>query len=195
MIWTVPNLLTFARLAAAPGLMVAFGLFLAAAATDWLDGWIARAWEQRSPLGAALDPVADKAMVITALMLLVGLHGAQAWLAIPAAVIVLREMTVSGLREHLGGARLAVTPLAKWKTAAQMVAVALLLVALQAGLPGDRPLEGPPPGIWEGVRETPLLAIPAIAALWLAAVLTAVTGWDYLTRAIAYMRGMERENA
>ncbi len=193
---TVPTMLTLARLAAAPGLAVvavalerpaaewwALGLFLAAAATDWLDGWLARRLGQESALGAVLDPIADKAMTVIALAVLTGLTaetgpgGARLdpWVALPAAAILLREIAVAGLREALGpGAGLAVTRLAKWKTAAQMGAIAAMLAAAPlaaAGLAGAEPA--------------------ARALLWLAAALTLVTGWDYAAKAVAYIRGRE----
>lgn len=137
MIWTLPNILTLLRLLAAPGVAIMFLyftrpyadwlaliLFLSAAITDWFDGYLARLWKQETKLGAMLDPIADKAMVVIALMVIVGYSSMSPWLVLPATFILFREVFVSGLREFLGdtAGTLKVTRLAKWKTTAQMVA-------------------------------------------------------------------------
>ena len=110
--------------------MAASTVFAIAAATDWLDGYLARRLEQSTPFGAFLDPVADKLMVAVALVLLVQVH-ANFWLTLPAAVIIGREIVISALREWMAelGARaqVAVSNLGKWKTAAQMLALVILL--------------------------------------------------------------------
>jgi CDP-diacylglycerol--glycerol-3-phosphate 3-phosphatidyltransferase len=197
MVWTLPNLLTAMRLLAAPALVlafyaverpwadwIAFWLFIGAAFTDLLDGWLARRLGQQSALGAALDPIADKAMVMAALAVLIWTHRSAALIATPALVIVAREVVVSWLRGWLGGASLPVTPLAKWKTTSQMVAIGgLLLVA--------------PVAVWEsGAGGLPAgasraLDMGGVALLWIAALLTAVTGWDYVRKGLAYIRGTE----
>ena len=113
--WTIPNILTVMRLAAAPGVAlafvifdrpyadwIAFGLFILAALTDYIDGKLARAWQQESNFGRMLDPIADKAMVVIALAVIVGLWGPKALILVPVAFILLREVFVSGLREFLG---------------------------------------------------------------------------------------------
>jgi len=143
------NGLTVARLLAVPALLLLFlvpgpegeaarlAVFAAAAATDWLDGWVARRRGETSRLGAALDPAADKMLTLGSLLLLVGTGSAAAWLLPAVAAILLREILVSGLREALGaeGAPLATARLAKWKTAFQMLAIALLLAgSLAAGV-------------------------------------------------------------
>jgi cardiolipin synthase len=139
--WTLPNIMTVLRLLAAPMLgivflilprpaadWVALFLFIFASLTDYVDGWLARKWGQVSKFGAMLDPIADKAMVVIALAVLLGLHGISDWTLIPVAAILFREVFVSGLREFLGetAGLLKVTPLAKWKTTVQMVAISLL---------------------------------------------------------------------
>ena len=139
--WTVPNILTILRLLAAPGVAVMFlyytrpwadwfalTLFVLAAATDWLDGHLARAWNQETRIGTMLDPIADKAMVVIALLVITGFSGMDPYILLPATVILFREVFVSGLREYLGdtAGTLKVTKLAKWKTTAQMVAIAVL---------------------------------------------------------------------
>ncbi len=164
----IPNLLTVLRVLLIPIFIVLFylpfswsywaasGVFACAAATDWLDGYLARRWEQSTPFGAFLDPVADKLMVAVALVLLVAEH-ANLWLTLPAAIIIGREIVVSALREWMAelGARaqVAVSNLAKWKTAAQMVALIMLL--------------GNPPQItlWVLVGYG-LLLIAAVLTLW-----------------------------
>jgi CDP-diacylglycerol--glycerol-3-phosphate 3-phosphatidyltransferase/cardiolipin synthase len=148
--WNTPNLLTLLRIVLIPVFVVVFYLhapwapylaslvFAAAAVTDWLDGHLARRWDQTSPLGAFLDPVADKLMVAVALVLLVQADP-RTVLALPAAVIIGREITVSALREWMAeiGARakVAVSMIGKLKTTAQMVAIILLLLR-DATLPG-----------------------------------------------------------
>ncbi len=180
---SLPNVLTYARIAAVPALVAcllliegdagrwaAFWLFVAAAITDWLDGYLARRLEQQSTLGRMLDPIADKLIVGAALIMLVHdrtIDGVSMWAAI---VILCREILVSGLREFLAGLKVTVhvTALAKWKTAAQMVALAVLI----AGPAGDRIVPG--------------ITAVGIGLLWLAAVLTLWTGYDYLKAGIRH---------
>lgn len=176
--WTLPNLLTLARILAAPLVpvvfllwplpqahLIAFWLFTLAALTDYVDGALARAWNQQSPLGTMLDPIADKAMVVIALALLQALSDLDPLVTLPATAILLREVLVSGLREYLGDIKLAVTRLAKGKTAAQMVAIGLMLA---------------PPG-WGAAGL-------GLALLWLAAGLTVLTGADYFAKGLRHMR-------
>lgn len=199
---TFPTVLTFARLLAAPGLVVMFlyfnrpwadwyalALFGAAAVTDWFDGYLARAWKETTRLGAMLDPIADKAMVVIALMTIVGYSTMSPWIVLPAAVIVLREVFVSGLREYLGDAAgtLKVTGLAKWKTTAQMVAIATLFAqgvfehyALTAE-GGDRLI------VWMASGEFWSGRI-GLWLLWIAAGLTLVTGVDYFRKSLPHLR-------
>ncbi len=216
--WTLPNILTVFRLVAAPGLAAlylllphpladwaALVLFLGAAATDWVDGRLARAWGQVSRMGAMLDPIADKAMVAVALLVLVTFSSYSAWIVLPAALILFREVFVSGLREYLGPAvgSLQVTRLAKWKTTLQMVAVAVLFAhgifehhvgMIAMGM--DRTLVE---DIFGG-REQDLHGLRAllagalwtgqggVALLWLSAVLTLWTGWEYFRKAVPYLK-------
>lgn len=164
----IPNLLTVLRVALIPVFILFFYLpfswsywaasavFALAAITDWFDGYLARRWEQSTPFGAFLDPVADKLMVAVALVLLVEEH-ANLWLTLPAVIIIGREIVVSALREWMAelGARaqVAVSQLGKWKTAAQMVALVILL--------------GNPPQltVWVGMGYV-LLIIAAALTLW-----------------------------
>ncbi len=181
---SLPNILTYLRLVAVPlvvvsltlvggdlGRWLAFGLFVAASVTDWLDGYLARAWSLQSKLGQMLDPIADKLLVGTTLLMLVHdqtIDGVSIW----AALIVLsREILVSGMREFLAGLNVTVlvSRLAKWKTAVQMVALAVLLVA---------------PALMTYQTEVHGFGI---ACLWLAALLTLWTGYDYLKAALRHL--------
>jgi len=183
MIWNLPNALTLLRLAAAPGIALAYlflplpaagwlalVLFVGAALTDWFDGHIARSWNQTSRFGAMLDPIADKAMVVIALAVLCALHGLAFLLVFPTVFILFREVFVSGLREFLGttAGLLKVTQLAKWKTTAQMVAISVLIA--------------------HGIFASALLWWLGIALLWIAAALTVITGADYLRKAMPFLR-------
>ncbi|RBW60729.1 CDP-diacylglycerol--glycerol-3-phosphate 3-phosphatidyltransferase [Ruegeria sp. A3M17] len=218
--WNLPNILTVLRLVAAPGLAVMFLyftrpyadwfaliLFLTAAITDWFDGYLARAWKQETKIGAMLDPIADKAMVVIALMILVGYSAEHwtPWLVLPATVILFREVFVSGLREYLGdtAGTLKVTKLAKWKTTAQMVAIAVLFsqgifehnfVMATFGMDAetmDLVLTGQLEDLnhmrwhleamfWSGRV--------GLWLLWIAAALTLITGYDYLRKAMPHLK-------
>ena len=218
MIWNVPNILTVLRLLAAPGLAVMFLyfhrpyadwfallLFVSAALTDWIDGYLARAWKQETKLGTMLDPIADKAMVVIALMVIVGYSSMSPWLVLPATVILFREVFVSGLREFLGdtAGTLKVTNLAKWKTTAQMVAISVLfgqgifehylgmsVMGMDNALVGDI-LSGKIEDL-HGLRwklaGMDLCGRIGLWLLWLAAALTLVTGLDYFRKALPYLR-------
>jgi cardiolipin synthase len=186
MMTDLPNLLTISRIAVIPlmmllaafhtpwgdlGACIVFGL---AGITDYFDGKLARDRKQTSDLGRMLDPIADKLLVASALMLLVGTERLSAAALYPAIVIMLREILVSGLREYLAGIRvgLPVTALAKWKTGVQMGALGALLAG-----EGSAALLGIP---WLPV------SIIGEAMLWAAAALTLVTGWDYLTTGLRH---------
>ena len=218
MTWNIPNILSTARLIAAPMIAVMFLyftrpyadwfallLFLIASITDWFDGYLARIWKQETKFGAMIDPIADKAMVVIALMVIVGYSSMSPWLVLPATVILFREVFVSGLREFLGevAGTLAVTKLAKWKTATQMTAIAILfsqgvfehyLVMSSFGM-GQEIFDGVMAGeiedlhglvwkyhamIWSGNI--------GVVLLWVAAALTAVTGMDYFLKARPYLK-------
>jgi len=181
--WTLPNLLTLSRIVAVPVLVallwvpgglaygVAFGLYLLVGITDYFDGYLARRMKVVSRLGAFLDPIADKIMVAAVLLMLCAVQVIEGMHVIPAILILLREILVSGLREYLAGSQvsLPVSRLAKWKTTFQMIALGALILAVAT--PGWEWME------WLGV-----------GSLWLAAVLTLVTGWDYLRIGLRHMR-------
>jgi len=216
--WNLPNTLTVLRLLAAPALVLVYeifphpvsdwlglGLFLAAALTDYFDGLLARRWKQVSAFGRMLDPIADKAMTILALVMLALLLGSQTLFVLPAMAIIFREVFISGLREFLGArsANLAVTRLAKWKTAVQMVAVAVLFGHLIAEhyfvmqsfamerSDVDAVLNGQQQDIY-GLRFKYLTYFysyySGIALMWLAALLTVVTGFDYFRKALPFLQ-------
>jgi cardiolipin synthase len=185
---SLPNILTCARIAAIPVVVgcvyaqsilegplwlrwVALAVFIAAAITDFLYGYYARIWDQQSALGRMLDPIADKLLVASCLLMLAAdgiIHGWTLWAAI---VILCREILVSGLREYLAALRVSVpvTKLAKWKTTAQLVAIGFLL----AGEAGDR--------VFPFVTQLGLLL------LWLSALFTIYTGWDYFRAGIHHL--------
>ncbi|MBN9677930.1 CDP-diacylglycerol--glycerol-3-phosphate 3-phosphatidyltransferase [Salipiger bermudensis] len=216
--WTLPNTLTALRLLAAPGVAVMFLyfsrpladwfallLFISAAVTDWFDGYIARTWSLESKLGAMLDPIADKAMVVIALMVIVGYSSMSPWLVLPATFILFREVFVSGLREFLGdtAGTLKVTKLAKWKTTFQMVAIAVLFaqgvfehylaVSVEGVSPEQvstilsREAEDIHGLVW---KEQGMLwaGYLGLTLLWMAAALTLITGWDYFVKAWPHLR-------
>jgi CDP-diacylglycerol--glycerol-3-phosphate 3-phosphatidyltransferase len=217
MTWTIPNMLTVLRLLAAPGIAIMFlyftrpwadwfalVLFVAAAVTDWFDGYLARSWKQETKLGAMLDPIADKAMVVIALLVITGFSGMDPWILLPATVILFREVFVSGLREFLGdtAGTLKVTKLAKWKTTAQMVAIAVLFAKgvfehyfgmLVFGMGNQMAAD-----VLAG-REEDLVGLgwkyqgvilswwSGVVLLWIAALLTLVTGLDYFRKSIPHL--------
>jgi CDP-diacylglycerol--glycerol-3-phosphate 3-phosphatidyltransferase len=218
MIWTVPNILTLLRLLAAPGVAIMFlyfsrpyadwlalVLFLSAAITDWFDGYLARLWKQETKIGAMLDPIADKAMVVIALMVIVGYSSMSPWLVLPATFILFREVFVSGLREYLGdtAGTLKVTKLAKWKTTAQMVAIAVLfsqgIFEHYLGMSAYGMDQAMVDDIMLG-RVEDLQGLrwkfagmewagwTGLLLLWVAALLTVVTGFDYLRKALPYLK-------
>jgi cardiolipin synthase len=184
----LPNLLTYARIVAVPvvvGLLywqsifdgalwlrwVALAIFIAAGVTDILDGYFARMWGQQSSLGRMLDPIADKLLVASCLLMLAADETIRGWTLLAAVIILCREILVSGLREFLADLRVSipVTRLAKWKTAGQLVAIGFLI----AGEAGEKIL---PQTIQIG-----------ITLLWLSAIITLYTGWDYLRAGLRYM--------
>ena len=184
----LPNLLTYGRIAAVPAVVaclywqallngglwlrwVAVFIFIAAGVTDFLDGYLARAWQQQSMLGRMLDPIADKLLVASCLLMLAVDGTIAGWSLWAAITILCREILVSGLREFLAELRVSVpvTQLAKWKTVAQLVAVGFLL----AGRAGD--------------QVFPYVSIIGLTLLWLSALLTLYTGWDYLRAGLHHL--------
>lgn len=179
---SLPNLLTLSRILAIPIVVATFyvsgdyarwfacALFSAAGVTDWLDGHMARRWAQQSEIGRFLDPIADKLLVAATLFMLTATDRLSFGAVLPALVILCREILVSGLREYLAELRvgLPVSRLAKWKTTIQMVAIGVLIV-------GDA-----------GPAFLPVVALGEML-LWVAALLTLVTGYDYLRAGLGHM--------
>lgn len=184
---TLPNMLTLSRILAVPilvallwqpgwetGWALGFGLYCLMGITDYFDGYVARAQGAVSRLGIFLDPIADKIMIAAVILMLVGTRHEPASIVgihtIPALVILIREIAVSGLREFLAGLQVSVpvSALAKWKTALQLVALGALILA--GALPGL---------VW--IKQV------GIVSLWGAGILTAVTGWDYLRVGLKHM--------
>jgi cardiolipin synthase len=177
---SLANMLTYARILAVPAVAaclfgiavldgglwlrwLALAIYVAAAVTDWLDGWAARTYRQFSKLGRMLDPIADKLLVSSCLLMLAADGTIRGWALWAAIIILCREILVSGLREFLADLRVSVpvTNLAKWKTMMQLVAVGFLI----AGDAGDAIL--------------PYTSLVGLTLLWISAILTLYTGYDY----------------
>ena len=182
-IWWWPNVLTYGRIAAVPILAalllyggngarwIAVAIYIVAAITDFLDGYLARLWKQQSALGRMLDPIADKVLVSVVLLALAAdgiLSGGHLWAAF---IIIAREVLVSGLREVLLELRVSVpvTQIAKWKTTAQLIAIGFLI----AGPAGDALVPG--------------VTYAGIVLLWVAAGLTLYTGYDYFRAGLRHV--------
>jgi len=186
MLYSLPNLLTVSRILAIPlivsmfwiggdiGRWLTLALFIMAGVTDYFDGLLARSMGKISSLGRFLDPVADKLLVASLLLMLVWSGSIRGLVILPALVILCREIMVSGLREFLAGIKIGVpvSKLAKWKTGVQMTALGFLIL-------GDA---GP-------VFFHPALTTVAIGEvlLWIAAILTIITGYDYMHSGLRHM--------
>lgn len=186
--YSLPNLLTYARIVCVPLVVLCFFLegslrspdyarwtslviFVIASITDYFDGYLARAWKQTSTIGRMLDPIADKLLVAAVLLLLAADGTIAGWTLWAAIVILCREILVSGLREYLAELKVSVpvTRLAKWKTTIQMVALGILL----AGPAGDKLIPG--------------VTAVGIACLWAAAIVTLYTGYDYFRAGLRHI--------
>ncbi|OHV76296.1 CDP-diacylglycerol--glycerol-3-phosphate 3-phosphatidyltransferase [Rhizobium sp. LCM 4573] len=186
--YNIPNLLTYARILAVPIIVLCFfvegrlqssdfarwagfWIFVVASITDYLDGYLARIWNQTSNIGRMLDPIADKLLVAAVLLLLAADQTIAGWSLWAAITILCREILVSGLREYLAALKVSVpvTRIAKWKTAIQMVAIAFLL----AGPAGDKVM--------------PYITELGIVLLWVAALLTFYTGYDYFRAGLKHL--------
>ena len=185
---SLPNILTYGRIAAIPVVVgcvfaqsvmdgplwlrwVALAVFIAAGITDYLDGYYARIWHQQSAFGRMLDPIADKLLVASCLLMLAADSSIHGWTLWAAIVILCREILVSGLREYLAALRVSVpvTQLAKWKTTVQLVAIGFLI----AGEAGDLIL--------------PWTSQIGISLLWISAIVTLYTGWDYFRAGVRHI--------
>jgi cardiolipin synthase len=186
--FSIPNILTVGRIAAIPVVVgcvyvqsildgplwlrwVALAVFIGAAITDWLDGYYARIWDQQSAFGRMLDPIADKLLVASCLLMLAADNSIHGWTLWAAVVILCREILVSGLREYLAALRVSVpvTKLAKWKTTVQLIAIGFLI----AGEAGEQLI--------------PATTLIGIVLLWISAIVTIYTGWDYFRAGIHHL--------
>ncbi len=193
--FSLPNLLTYGRIVAVPMLVfffyvestasrwLSFAVFIAATVSDFFDGYLARAWHQQSAIGRILDPIADKLLVATALLLLVSDRTIANWSVLAAIVILTREISVSGLREFLAEVRVSVpvTNLAKWKTTMQMTAIGFLL----AGPAGDKLMR-------YYFADLGLFTYVGLLLLWISALITVYTGYDYFRAGLRHLMGSER---
>lgn len=178
----LPNILTLSRIFVIPLVIAMFywdspttrwvmlGLFAAAGITDFFDGYLARRSNQVSAFGRFLDPIADKLLVAALLLMLVGFERMSTWSYLPAVIILMRELLVSGLREFLAQTQVSipVSTLAKWKTTLQMFTLGFLIIGTDAST-------------W-----IPAQMIGEVG-LWLAALLTLITGYDYLKAGVVHM--------
>jgi len=187
-LWNLPNILTYGRIVAVPLVVLCFfiegklasgdvarwwalGIFTVASITDFFDGYLARIWQQTSSLGRMLDPIADKLLVSACLLLLAADGTIAGWATWAALIILSREILVSGLREYLAELKVSVpvTRIAKWKTTIQMISIGFLL----AGPAGEKYL--------------PYTTEIGLVLLWLAALITLYTGWDYFRSGIKHI--------
>ncbi len=194
---SLPNILTYCRILAVPAIVACFYLelylkndagrwlalffFIAASITDFFDGYLARAWQQQSALGRMLDPIADKLLVSISLLLLASDYTIGGWSLIAAIIILMREISVSGLREFLAELRVSVpvTQLAKWKTMMQMVAIGFLL----AGSAGDHLF----PSIRISNEGFGPVTFVGLLLLWISALITLYTGYDYFRAGLRHL--------
>lgn len=194
----LPNILTIFRILIIPVLIASFfiegrlyhwvagSLFLLASITDFFDGYLARALKAQSNLGRFLDPIADKLLVASVILMLVHFQEIGRYDIIPAVAILCREIMVSGLREFLAEINVSVpvSKLAKIKTGVQMTALFLLLVGV----------EGPSLEEVETVAKITLTELLGRIALWVSAVLTLMTGYAYLKSGLQYMKESDEKS-
>jgi cardiolipin synthase (CMP-forming) len=192
---SIPNLLTYARIAAVPVVVacmywqsilagdlglrwVALAIFIAAGITDILDGYFARSLGQQSSFGRMLDPIADKLLVASCLLMLAADETIKGWSLLAAIVILCREILVSGLREYLAELRVSVpvTRLAKWKTTVQLVAIGFLL----AGKAGDDVIA-------HATGAAQVVSFTGLTLLWISAIVTLYTGYDYFQAGVQHL--------
>jgi cardiolipin synthase len=208
--FALPNMLTYGRIAAVPAVVMllywqaiwqgglwlrwlAMTVFIIAALTDILDGYLARSWGQQSSFGRMLDPIADKLLVSSSLLMLAADGTIKGWSLWAAIVILCREILVSGLREYLAElcVSVPVTQLAKYKTLLQNFAVGFLI----AGQAGDvlfsaisvPTLKLSESGIYIGAQSLGIVTLVGITLLWLSAILTLYTGYDYFRAGVRHL--------
>lgn len=192
--YNLPNILTISRIIVIPVIFLAIYihtvwwsvlagiLFIVAAVTDYLDGYLARSRNETSAFGRLLDPIADKLLVVSALLIIVANRMVDELSYIPVGIIMCREILVSGLREFLAEVKVGmpVTRLAKWKTGFQMTALSMILLS-RVGI------------IQIADKQIPVLGVVGEVLLWVAGVLTFMTGYDYFKRGMEYVRNLEKQ--
>ena len=194
--YNLPNLLTISRIIVIPVFFLAIYihtvwwsvlaavLFIIAAITDYFDGYLARSRNETSVFGRLLDPIADKLLVVSALLIIVANRMVDEISYIPVCIIMCREILVSGLREFLAEVKVGmpVTRLAKWKTGVQMTALSMLLMS-RVGI------------IQIGDTFIPVWGVLGEILLWVAGVLTFMTGYDYFQRGLDYVKNLEAQKS
>ena len=194
--YNLPNLLTISRIIVIPVIFLAIYihtvwwsvlaavLFIIAAITDYFDGYLARSRNETSVFGRLLDPIADKLLVVSALLIIVANRMVDEISYIPVCIIMCREILVSGLREFLAEVKVGmpVTRLAKWKTGVQMTALSMLLMS-RVGI------------IQIGDTFIPVWGVLGEILLWVAGVLTFMTGYDYFQRGLDYVKNLEAQKS
>ena len=192
--YNLPNILTISRIIVIPVIFLAIYihtvwwsvltavLFIIAAVTDYLDGYLARSRNETSAFGRLLDPIADKLLVVSALLIIVANRMVDEISYIPVCIIMCREILVSGLREFLAEVKVGmpVTRLAKWKTAVQMTALSMILMS-RVGI------------IHIGDSYIPVWGVLGEILLWVAGVLTFMTGYDYFKKGLDYVKNLEAQ--
>ena len=181
-IFTIPNIITFIRIILIPIILyllfsenpnivlLAGGLFIISSISDYFDGYLARVLNQSSKLGTLLDPIADKLLIASVIVVLVDTNVISNLHVIPAIIILLREIAISGLREFLAkmNTDMPVSKLAKYKTTFQMVSLSILIISL-------------------GFELNDLLWNTGLITLWVAAIITLLSGYNYIVKGLKHI--------
>ena len=181
-IYTIPNIITFIRIILIPIILyllfsenpnivlLAGGLFIVSSISDYFDGYLARVLNQSSKLGTLLDPIADKLLIASVIVVLVDTNVISNLHVIPAIIILLREIAISGLREFLAkmNTDMPVSKLAKYKTTFQMVSLSILIISL-------------------GFQLNDFLWNLGLVTLWIAAIITLLSGYNYMAKGLKHI--------
>ncbi|MDB2565128.1 CDP-diacylglycerol--glycerol-3-phosphate 3-phosphatidyltransferase [Alphaproteobacteria bacterium] len=181
-IYTIPNIITFIRIILIPIILyllfsenpnivlLAGGLFIISSISDYFDGYLARVLNQSSKLGTLLDPIADKLLIASVIVVLVDTNVISNLHVIPAIIILLREIAISGLREFLAkmNTDMPVSRLAKYKTTFQMVSLSILIISL-------------------GFQLNDFLWNLGLVTLWIAAIITLLSGYNYMAKGLKHI--------
>ena len=181
-IYTIPNIITFIRIFLIPIILyllfsenpnivlIAGLLFIVSSVSDYFDGYLARTLNQSSKLGALLDPIADKLLIASVIVVLVDTSVISNIHVVPAIIILLREIAISGLREFLAklNTDMPVSKLAKYKTTFQMVSLSILIISL-------------------GFELNDLLWNIGLITLWIAAIITLLSAYNYMVKGLKHI--------